>query len=75
MSFAQLFLNECHRTIELFDMEAIERAALALRQVRENGGRLFVAGSGGGAGHASHAVCDFRKLCDIDAYAPYDNVQ
>ncbi len=31
-------------------------------------------GSGGGAGHASHAACDFRKLCNIEAYAPYDNV-
>src|SRR5262249_28083586 len=22
----------------------------------------------------SHAACDFRKLCNIEAYAPYDNV-
>jgi D-sedoheptulose 7-phosphate isomerase len=42
--------------------------------VRERGGRLFVLGVGGGAGHASHAVNDFRKLCDIESYAPTDNV-
>ncbi len=35
---------------------------------------MFLIGSGGGAGHASHAVCDFRKLCNIEAYAPYDNI-
>jgi len=29
---------------------------------------------GGSAGHASHAVNDFRKLCGIEAYAPTDNV-
>ena len=27
-----------------------------------------------GAGHASHAVNDFRKICEIEAYAPSDNV-
>ncbi len=30
--------------------------------------------SGGGAGHASHAVNDFRKLCGLESYAPTDNV-
>jgi D-sedoheptulose 7-phosphate isomerase len=29
---------------------------------------------GGGAGNASHAVNDFRKLCGIEAYTPTDNV-
>src|SRR5262249_40638047 len=41
---------------------------------RERNGRLFILGVGGGAGHASHAVCDFRKICGIEAYAPTDNV-
>lgn len=45
-----------------------------LARVRADGGRLFVLGVGGGAGHASHAVNDFRKLCDIEAYCPADNV-
>jgi D-sedoheptulose 7-phosphate isomerase len=35
---------------------------------------LFVLGVGGSAGHASHAVNDFRKLCGFEAYAPTDNV-
>jgi D-sedoheptulose 7-phosphate isomerase len=33
-----------------------------------------VLGVGGGAGHASHAVNDFRKLAGFEAYAPTDNV-
>jgi D-sedoheptulose 7-phosphate isomerase len=35
---------------------------------------LFIVGNGGGAAHASHAVCDFRKLAGLEAYAPTDNV-
>ena len=31
-------------------------------------------GVGGSAGNASHAVNDFRKLCNIECYAPTDNV-
>jgi D-sedoheptulose 7-phosphate isomerase len=53
---------------------SIEAAAEVLSEVREAGGRLFVCGSGGGAGHASHAVCDFRKLGEIEAYSISDNV-
>jgi D-sedoheptulose 7-phosphate isomerase len=52
----------------------IDAMAAGLAAVRERGGRLFLLGVGGGAGHASHAVNDFRKLCGIEAYAPSDNV-
>ena len=43
-------------------------------RVRDGGGRLFILGVGGSAGHASHAVNDFRKICGFEAYAPTDNV-
>lgn len=52
----------------------IDAMAQGLAAVRERGGRLFILGVGGGAGHASHAVNDFRKLCAIESYAPTDNV-
>ena len=42
--------------------------------VRSCEGRMFILGVGGGAGHASHAVNDFRKICGIEAYTPTDNV-
>jgi len=48
--------------------------AAILGAVRARGGRLFFLGIGGGAGHASHAVNDFRKLAGFEAYAPTDNV-
>lgn len=52
----------------------IDAMADGLAAVRCGHGRLFVLGVGGGAGNASHAVNDFRKLCGIESYAPTDNV-
>jgi len=74
MTFSREFLNQCIDVINNIDADEIEGMAETLSSVRGAGGRLFIVGSGGGAGHASHAVCDFRKLCNIEAYAPYDNV-
>src|SRR3990172_12836602 len=74
MNFAEQFLKESTDTINKMDYNEIEKIAEVLNVIRENGGRLFIVGSGGGAGHASHAVCDFRKLCNIESYTPYDNV-
>jgi D-sedoheptulose 7-phosphate isomerase len=56
------------------DLRKVDDMARGLAAVRERGGRLFIVGVGGGAGHASHAVNDFRKLCHIEAYTPTDNV-
>ncbi len=56
------------------DRSAVDRLIALLADARERGGRLFVLGVGGSAGNASHAVNDFRKLCDFEAYAPTDNV-
>ena len=73
MSFAKSFLQEAAEILGQIDAEEIEAVARGLAAVRERGGRLFVLGVGGSAGHASHSVCDFRKLCAIEAYAPTDN--
>ena len=45
-----------------------------LVNLRNQKGRLFLVGVGGGAGHASHAVNDFRKIAGIESYSPSDNV-
>jgi D-sedoheptulose 7-phosphate isomerase len=73
-SFARQYLDETGRIAAALDANAIERLAATLASVRARGGRLFVLGVGGGAGHASHAVNDFRKLAGFEAYAPTDNV-
>ena len=72
--FASAFIAETIRILEQIDIAEVERMAAGLAHVRELGGRLFILGVGGSAGHASHAVNDFRKLCGFEAYAPTDNV-
>jgi D-sedoheptulose 7-phosphate isomerase len=74
MSFAADFLQETVKILAALDTGAIEAVAQGLAGVRERGGRLFILGVGGSAGHAGHAVNDFRKICAFEAYAPTDNV-
>jgi D-sedoheptulose 7-phosphate isomerase len=71
--FTRLYLEESLQILRTMDAAVIERLAHGLAGVRE-GGRLFILGVGGSAGHAGHAVNDFRKLCAFEAYAPTDNV-
>jgi len=73
-SFAERYMSEVAAVAAQIPPEQLERMALILAEVRADGGRLFMLGVGGGAGHASHAVNDFRKLCGFEAYAPTDNV-
>lgn len=73
-SFAEEFLKDSIAVIAGLSTDDIESVVGILDRVRGSQGRLFLAGSGGGAGHASHASCDFRKLCGIEAYSVSDNV-
>lgn len=74
MSFSQNFLQETVEVINSLKPMEIDQMAETLGRVRDQGGRLFILGVGGSAGHAGHAVNDFRKICGFEAYAPTDNV-
>src|ERR1700752_2218205 len=74
MTFSSTYLEETQAILRQVDIAGVERMAAGLAAVRDRGGRLFILGVGGGAGHASHAVNDFRKLCRLESYAPTDNV-
>jgi D-sedoheptulose 7-phosphate isomerase len=73
-SFTDTYLSETAAILKALDSATLDRIATGLAQVRGAGGRLFILGVGGSAGHASHAVNDFRKICDFEAYTPTDNV-
>ena len=73
-AFTSLYLSEVVAIASALDEQQIESMVKSLAEVRQRSGRLFIVGAGGGAGHASHAVNDFRKICDIETYAPSDNV-
>ena len=70
-SFAEQFLQETRKVLSELNPAHIDDLAQGLGRVRSDGGRLFILGVGGSAGHASH---DFRKICNFEAYAPTDNV-
>src|SRR5580693_9483659 len=74
MSFTEQFLGEAREILAKLDCAAIESVVKNLDQVRSRGGRLFILGVGGSAANASHAVNDFRKIANIETYAPTDNV-
>jgi D-sedoheptulose 7-phosphate isomerase len=74
MGYAATYLDEVAEIAAAIPRDAMERMAEGIAAVRQRGGRLFIVGVGGGAGHASHAVNDFRKIAHIESYTPSDNV-
>jgi D-sedoheptulose 7-phosphate isomerase len=73
-SYTARFLQGIQETASLLDLDCLERMIDMLIEIRSREGRVFFLGVGGGAGHASHAVNDFRKIAGIECYAPSDNV-
>ncbi len=74
MTYTREYLGEAAEIIRRLDTAALDSVLDQIVRLRNRGGRLFILGVGGGAGHASHAVNDFRKIAAIEAYAPTDNV-
>ncbi len=74
MNYTAQYLEEASAILGLIDRESIEDTLDILLDVRQQQGRVFFLGVGGGAGHASHAVNDFRKIANIECYTPTDNV-
>ena len=72
--FTKTFLDQSVEILRQLSIDQIDGVVHLLRRTRDDGGRVFFCGSGGGAGHASHATCDFRKLAGIEAYSVTDNV-
>ncbi len=74
MDFINQYFTEAKSILDKIDRNQIFKMVSIINEVRSKNGRLFILGAGGGAGHASHAVNDFRKICGIEAYTPTDNV-
>ena len=72
--YVRQYLDEAQRIAAALDPAAIEAMVKTIQGIRAQGGRLFFLGVGGGAGNASHAVNDFRKIAGLECYTPTDNV-
>ena len=53
------------------DTGALERVLEVLDRVAEAGGTLWIAGNGGSAGIADHAVCDILKGAYVEGHPPF----
>jgi D-sedoheptulose 7-phosphate isomerase len=73
-NFVQSYLEEVKKVAIGIDKMAVEKMIDILLDIRNNEGRLFFLGVGGGAGNATHAVNDFRKIAGIESYTPIDNI-
>jgi D-sedoheptulose 7-phosphate isomerase len=74
VTHVRVFLDEMASLLTGLDQEPVDRLVGRLVEVREIGGRVFVLGLGGSASNASHAAADLRRLAQIDAFCPTDNV-
>lgn len=74
MKFSEKHISEVIEISKKLDCKIIEDMAEILANVKTDNGRLFILGVGGSAGNASHAVNDFRKLANLESYAPTDNI-
>ena len=72
--FSKKYFDDVAFIAKTIDFKEIEKLVLGLSKIKKKGGRIFFIGVGGSAGNCSHAVNDFRKLCNIESYAPTDNV-
>lgn len=72
--YTRRYMQEVEQIASLLNQETIDSMVDLLCKTRARGGRVFFLGVGGGAGHAGHAVNDFRKIAGIECYAPSDNV-
>ena len=73
-SYIKSYFSEVAEIAQQLDQDQMGRMVEILSDLRKRQGRLFIIGVGGGAGNASHAVNDFRKIVNIESYTPTDNV-
>ena len=73
-NFTKSYLDETITILKTIDQQKIDQAVNMIFEIKKKSGRIFFLGVGGSAGNASHAVNDFRKILNIECYAPTDNV-
>ena len=72
-NFTNLYLDKFSELVKNLDTIKLDKIVNLLANLRKKNGRLFIIGIGGSAANSSHAVNDFRKLCNIEAITPIDN--
>ena len=74
MKFTKKYFQEIAKIANLINIKEVNNLVNELVKIKKKSGRVFFLGVGGSAGNCSHAVNDFRKICNIESYTPTDNV-
>lgn len=69
-STAHAYLKELSRLLEGIDLEALDAATDTIRNARERGAMVFIAGNGGSAATATHWVNDLCKAATRSGRRP-----
>lgn len=72
--FVKNFFRVFFEVSKLINFNLIKDLIDQIKKIKDKKGRIFFIGVGGSAANASHAVNDFRKICEIECYSPLDNV-
>jgi D-sedoheptulose 7-phosphate isomerase len=72
--FVKNFFRVFFEVSQLINCNLIKDLIDQIKKIKDKKGRIFFIGVGGSAANASHAVNDFRKICEIECYSPLDNV-
>ena len=72
--FIDNFLEESSWISLNINKKKILKIIKTIKKCKKQKGRIFFLGVGGSAANAGHAVNDFRKIIQIESYAPTDNV-
>ncbi|MGH7350008.1 MAG: D-sedoheptulose-7-phosphate isomerase [Candidatus Rokuibacteriota bacterium] len=67
---AEHYLRACEELLQQVDIAAVERVVQRLREARDQGATIYVAGNGGSAATASHWVNDLGKATKRSGQAP-----
>ena len=74
MKFTKNYFQNVAKIANTINIKEINNLVIEINKIKKKSGRIFFLGVGGSAGNASHAVNDFRKICNIECYTPVDNV-
>ena len=74
MNFSKQYLSETSQIASSINPDSIELMVDEIDRIRKEKGRFFFIGVGGSSANASHAVNDFRKLCELESYCLTDNI-
>lgn len=72
--FIKNYFSETSDILQKLDVQSVEKTLEIILKIKQQKGRIFFMGIGGGAESAAHAANDFNKIAEISTICLTDNV-